>query len=105
VFFEALTGQPRQSKLTRGNQATPAELKTLAKLAALGLGSHRFAAQLGRSPSWAHGHLTKLRQTQQESVDLVVQFAAAELGAVVAEGMDWSRERDGENLAPVPVAP
>jgi hypothetical protein len=37
VFYETLTGKPRQRKLARGNQATPAELKTLAKLAALGL--------------------------------------------------------------------
>jgi hypothetical protein len=103
VFYETLTGQPRASKLTRGNGATPAELKTLAKLAAQGLGSYRIAAQLGRSPSWAHDHLTKLRQTQRESVDPVVRFATAELGAVVVEGTDWPRERDGENLAPVPV--
>jgi hypothetical protein len=27
VFYEAFTGQPRESKPTRGNQATPAELK------------------------------------------------------------------------------
>jgi hypothetical protein len=104
VFYETLTGQPRRGKPTCGNQATPAELKTLAKLAALGLGSHRIAAQLGRSPSWAHDHLTKLRQAQQESVDPVVQFATDELGAVVVEGTDWPRERDGENLAPVPLA-
>jgi hypothetical protein len=104
VFYEALTGQPRQRKLTRGNQATPAEIRTLARLAALGLGSHRIAAQLGRSPSWAHDHLTKLRQAQPESVDPVVQFATTELGAVVIEGVDGPRERDGENLLPVPVA-
>ncbi len=101
VFYEALTGQPRQRKLTRGNQATPAELKTLAKLAALGLGSHRIAAQLGRSPSWAHDHLTRLHQAQHESVDPVVQFATGELGAVVVEGSDWPHNREGENLAPV----
>ena len=104
VFYETLTGKPCQSKLARSNQATPAELKTLAKLAALGLGSHRIAAQLGRSPSWAHDHLTRLRQAQQESVDPVVQFATDELGAVVVEGTDWPRERDGENLVPVPIA-
>ncbi len=104
VFYEALTGKPRRGRLTSGNQATPAELKTLAKLAALGLGSHRIAAQLGRSPSWAHDHLTRLRHAQREGVDPVVQFATDELGAVVAEGVDWPRERDGENLAPVPMA-
>ncbi len=104
VFYEALTGKPRQSKLARGNQATPAELKTLAKLAALGLGCHRIAAQLGRSPTWAHDHLTKLRQAQRESIDPVVQFATTALGAVVVEGTDWPHNRDGENLAPVPVA-
>jgi hypothetical protein len=104
VFYEALTGKPRRGKLARGNQATPAELKTLAKLAALGLGSHRIAAQLGRSPSWAHDHLTKLRQAQHESDDLVVRSATAELGAVLVEGTDWPHHRDGEDLAPVPVA-
>jgi hypothetical protein len=44
------------------------------------------------------------RGCTRESVDPVVQFATTELGAVVVEGIDWPRERDGENLAPVPVA-
>ena len=104
VFYEALTGRPRQRQLTRGNRATPAEIRTLAKLAALGLGSHRIAAQLGRSPSWAHDHLTKLRQAQPESVDPVVQFATTKLGAVLVEGTDGPHHREGEDLAPVPVA-
>jgi hypothetical protein len=34
----------------------------------------------------------------------VVQFATDELGAVVVEGTDWPPERDGENLAPLPIA-
>jgi hypothetical protein len=67
------------------------------------LGSHRIAAQLGRSPSWAHDHLTKLRQAQREGVDPTVQFATDELGAVFVEGTGWPHRRDGENLAPVPV--
>jgi hypothetical protein len=33
----------------------------------------------------------------------VVQFATDELGAVVDEGIDWPHNREGENLAPVPV--
>jgi hypothetical protein len=36
-------------------------------------------------------------------VDPVVQFATTKLGAVVVEGTDWPRERDGENLVPVPI--
>ncbi len=103
VFYEALTGKPRAGKLTRGSQATPAEIQLLARLAAQGLGCHRIAAQLGRSPAWAHDHLTRLRQAQRESIDPVVEFATTELGAVLVEGCDWPRERDGENLTPVPI--
>ena len=41
---------------------------------------------------------------QQESVDQVAQFATHELSAVVVQGCDWPHERDGENLAPLPIA-
>jgi hypothetical protein len=58
---------------------------------------------MGRSPAWAHDHLTKLRQAQRESVDPVVQFATDELGAVVVEGTDWPHKRDGDDLTPVSV--
>jgi hypothetical protein len=60
--------------------------------------------QLGHSPAWARDHLTRLRQAQRESVDPVVQFATAELDAVPVEGTDRPHNRDGDNLAPVPVA-
>jgi hypothetical protein len=79
------------------------EIKQLAKLAALRLGCHRIATQLGRSPAWAHDHLTRIRQAQRESVDPGVHFATAELDVVVVEGNDWPHNRDGDDLGPVPV--
>ena len=103
VFYEALTGKQRDGKLTRGNRATPAELKRLAKLMDRGLGSYKIAACMGRSPSWALDHMTRLKQAQQESSDVLLRFATHELGAVLVEGIDWPRNRTGEDLAPVLV--
>jgi hypothetical protein len=101
VFYEELTGHPRREQPVRRNGTTPAELKALAQLAGRGLGSHRIAAQLGRSPAWAHDHLKRLRQAQQQAAqDDLVRFAIDELGGVLVEGTDWPRERDGEDLAP-----
>jgi hypothetical protein len=103
VFYEELTGHTRREPPKRGT--TPDELTLIARLAAQGLGSHRIAAQFGRSPAWAHDHLRRIRQAQRTgSRDDLAQYAVEHLGAVVVEGTDWPHNREGDDLAPVPVA-
>ena len=60
TFFEAFTGEKPQPRSTK---PTEQELAILQRLAEQGSSERKIAARLGRSPSWAHDHIKKLRQS------------------------------------------
>jgi len=101
VFYEALTGDERDLSQRRRAEPSAAEIRRIAALMDQGLGSYKIAACMGRSPSWALEHMTRIKRARRESSDDLVRFATDELGAVLVEGTDWPIERDGENLAPM----
>lgn len=66
-------------------------------LRAQGLSMAQIARRVGCSKSYISWLISA------EGVDDLVQYATEELGAVLVEGDDWPRRREGDNLTPVPV--
>jgi transposase len=121
VFYEEMTGEKRVGYLGSHHPLTDTEKQRIRALYATGLSYKKVAARVGRSPSAVESVckryppelVAQVRELRKQGLSFaeiarrvgrgksyIAWLATSEL----SEGTDWPHERDGGDLAPVPVA-